>query len=171
MSFSIGLITLSVSNTGCITLTAAPFMLPTILTVTEKIPRVIWLLLVVISFVGIGFVSIGEDYSPTDGNHALKISNYKAFMQSLFGMLCFMFGGLIGTRSQILQKHAMHPTVDSALCSTIVTLFAPCFLFGDLSVNGGSLGISWLIILYGLIQGGLLWVIYRQICKTALVEK
>ena len=80
MSFSFGLITLSVSNTGCITLTAAPFMLPTILTVTEKIPRVIWLLLVVISFVGIGFVSIGDDYSPTDGNHALKISNYKAFM-------------------------------------------------------------------------------------------
>ena len=86
-------------------------------------------------------------------------------------MLCYMFSGLIGTRSQILQKHGMNPTVDSAFCSIIVTLFAPCFMFGDHSVNGGSFGISWLIILYGLIQGGLLWVIYRQICKTALVEK
>ena len=59
MAFCIGLITLSVGNTGCITLTAAPFMLPTILTVTEKIPRVIWLLLVVLSFIGTGLVSIG----------------------------------------------------------------------------------------------------------------
>ena len=92
-------------------------------------------------------------------------------MQSLVAMLCYMFSGLIGCRNQTLQKHAMHPTVDTAYFSLLLTIFAPCFVFGDLSLNGGDLGISWLVVLYGLVQGALLWVIYRQICKTALVEK
>ena len=75
MAMCFGLTTLSVSNTGCITLTAASFMLPTILTVTEQIPRIIWLFLVVLSFIGIGFASIGQDYTPLNVEQGLHIWN------------------------------------------------------------------------------------------------
>ena len=79
LTLAFGLTTLSVNNAGCITLTAAAFMLPSVLTVTEKIPRIIWLLIVVLSFVSLGFVCQGEDYIPADGKLGKTIKNYTAF--------------------------------------------------------------------------------------------
>ena len=160
MALCFGLTTLSVSNTGCITLTAVPFMLPPILTVTEEIPRIIWLLLIVLSFVGTGFASIGQDYTPLNGDLGLEIRNYRAFKQSIAAMICYTLSRQIGYRNETLQNYAMHPTVDTVYFSLLITLFAPCFLFGYLSLNGGDLGITWLVTLYGLLQGALFWVIY-----------
>ena len=79
LSLAFGLMTLSVNNTGCLTMCAAPFVMPSVLTVSDKIPRIIWLLLVVISILGLGFVSQGEDYTPVDKNIGLTICNSTAF--------------------------------------------------------------------------------------------
>ena len=143
LTLAFGFTTLSVNNAGCITLTAAPFMLPAILTVTERIPRIVWLLIVVMSFVSLGFVCQGESFTPPNGELGLTIKNYTAFYQGLAAVLCFTIGSLISSRSEKLLTYRMHYAIDAVYISLLLTLCMPAFFFGDFSLNKGPLAISW----------------------------
>ena len=94
-----GLITLSVNNAPCLTVTAAPLMIPGVLMISDKIPRIIWLLIVVLSFVGLGLISQGEDYIPLDKKLGHMVKNYTAFYQSIAAAVLYLIGSWIGSRN------------------------------------------------------------------------
>ena len=143
LALAFGFIVLSVNNASCLTVTAAPMMLPAIITASDKIPRILWIAMVVISFVGVGLISKGDDYTPADKKIGTTINNNKAFFQSIAAVVCYLVGTLISSRNEKIQRFRMHYAVDAVYVSIFMTLWMPGFFFGDFSFNDGPLALTW----------------------------